>query len=87
MGARGVGTLMLAVLEDGMRSYLSSANWIRAEAERWVMSPRRGSPCEFAAACELLGLDPHAVRTALGRLRSKSGARKKGLQRSGANAC
>ncbi len=76
-GQRGIGTLMLAVLEGGMRSYLNSAKWIRSEAERWMMSPRRSSPCAFAAACDLLGLDPHTVRAALGRLRSEQTTHKK----------
>jgi hypothetical protein len=82
-GQRGFGTLMLTVLEDGMRSYLNSAKWIRTEAERWVMNPRQGSPCAFTAACELLGLDPHTVRTALGRLRREKAPRKKTRRRSG----
>lgn len=82
-GQRSIGTLMLAVLEDGMRSYLNSAKWIRTEAERWVMSPRQSSPCAFTAACELLGLDPHTVRAALGRLRRERETRKKISRRSG----
>jgi hypothetical protein len=80
-GQRSVGTLMLAVLEDGMRSYLNSARWVRTEAERWVMSPRHGSPCAFAAVCELLGLEPHTVRAALGRLRREQTTRKKDKRR------
>jgi hypothetical protein len=36
----GTKALMLAVLEDGIRSYLSPVARIRAEAEYWIASAR-----------------------------------------------
>jgi hypothetical protein len=45
---------MLAVLEDGLRSYLSSEEWIRAEAECWVAGGQGRSALSLARACEVL---------------------------------
>lgn len=67
----GIRGLLLAVLEDGIRSYLSSAPEIRAEAEYWVSSRRARSPFSFVVICETLGLEPSAVRGALERLRAQ----------------
>lgn len=67
----GTKALMLAILEDGIRSYLSPVGRIRDEAEYWVTSTRQRSPFSFMVVCETLGLEPEAVRTALERLRSK----------------
>lgn len=67
----GTKALMLAILEDGIRSYLSPVGRIRNEAEYWVTSSRQRSPFSFTVVCETLGLEPEAVRTALERLRSK----------------
>ena len=61
--------MLLAVLEDGIRSYLSPVPEIRAEAEYWVGSGRTRSPFAFVVICETLGLEPAAVRSALDRLR------------------
>lgn len=61
----GVKALMLAVLEDGIRSVLSAVPQIRAEAEYWVLSNQRRSPFSFAIVCESLGLDPSAARRAI----------------------
>ena len=66
----GTKALMLAVLENGFRSYFSPKVRIRAEAERWVRSPQGRSPFSFTVVCETLGLEPEAVRTALRRLRA-----------------
>jgi DNA-binding transcriptional ArsR family regulator len=65
----GTKALLLAVLEDGIRSYLSPVHDIRAEAEYWVGSRRARSPFCFVVICETLGLEPSAVRRALERLR------------------
>lgn len=65
----GVKALMLAVLEDGIRSTLSQVPQIRAEAEYWVMSTQRRSPFSFAIVCESLGLDPSAARRAILQMR------------------
>ena len=65
----GVKGLFLAVLEDGIRSYLRPVPELRAEAEYWVSSSRARSPFAFVVICETLGLEPAAVRDALQRLR------------------
>jgi hypothetical protein len=67
----GIKGLLLAVLEDGIRSYLSPAADVRAEAEYWVGSGRARSPFAFVVICETLGLEPSAVRTALERMRAQ----------------
>jgi hypothetical protein len=67
----GTKGLLLAVLEDGIRSYLSPVKEIRAEAEYWVGSARQRSPFCFVVICETLGLEPSAVRGALERMRTQ----------------
>jgi hypothetical protein len=69
----GVKALMLAVLDNGIASYLSSAPRLRAEAEHWISAPGRGSPFAFPVVCETLSLEPDAVRVALRRLRDGAG--------------
>ena len=65
----GTKALMLAVLEDAIRSYLSPEARTRGEAETWVQSRQRRSVFSFVVVCETLGLEPKAVRAALRRLR------------------
>jgi len=65
----GTKGLLLAVLEDGIRSFLSPVQELRLEAEYWVYSGRAGSPFCFVIICETLELEPTAVRAALERLR------------------
>jgi hypothetical protein len=67
----GTKGLLLAVLEDGIRSYLSPVKDIQAEAEYWVSSGRQRSPFCFVVICETLGLEPTAVRRALEHLRKQ----------------
>jgi hypothetical protein len=81
----GVKLLMLAVLEDGIRSYLGSEVRARTEAECWVESPAGGSPFAFRVVCESLGLEPSAVRAALRRLRTKKLRSRRGLRRTRPN--
>ncbi len=64
----GTKALMLAVLENGLRSYCGPAGSARTEAEHWVRAANRQSPFSFIVVCETLGLEPTAVRTALTRL-------------------
>ena len=72
----GVRGLMLAMLEDAVRSYLGPVPRGREEAEAWITSPHRRWVFSFATVCEALGLEPVAVRTALRRMREQaSGAR------------
>jgi DNA-binding MarR family transcriptional regulator len=65
---------MLAILEDGVRSYLSSVPRVRAEAELWISTRRQRSPFSFHVVCETLGLEPSAVKAALRRLRAQGPA-------------
>jgi hypothetical protein len=67
----GTKALMLAVLEDAIRSYLSAEVRARSEAEGWVSSLQRRSVFSFIVVCETLGLEPKAVRAALRRLRAQ----------------
>lgn len=64
----GTQGLMLAVLEEGIRSYLNGRGRIRDEAEYWIFSQGRRSLFAFAVVCEHLGLDPEATRSALARM-------------------
>lgn len=81
----GTKALMLAILEDGIRSYLSPVGRIRNEAEYWVKSGRQVSPFCFTVVCETLGLEPDAVRSALERLRVRNVSPRSALGRSRPN--
>jgi hypothetical protein len=67
----GTKALMLAVLEDGIRSYLGGSRLLSQEGDWWIRSPRRGSPFSFVVICETLGLDPTAVRTTLEHMKTQ----------------
>lgn len=77
----GTKALMLAVLEDGIRSYLGSSRVIAHEAEYWIHSHRRHSPFSFVVVCEMLGLDPDAARKTLRRMKSDNVSPRKALPR------
>ena len=77
---------MLAVLEEGIRSYLRGSRTIAHEAEFWILSQRQRSPFAFAVVCEILGLDPDAVRTALKRMKNENTSSRKALPRARRNA-
>lgn len=79
----GTYALMLAVLEEGIRTYLTGRGRLRAEAEFWILSHGKRSLFSFSVVCEHLGLDPDATRSALQRMRSQSES--KGLTRSRPN--
>jgi len=81
----GTKALMLAVLEDGIRSYLSPVGRVRSEAEYWVSARRERSPFSFSVVCETLGLEPDAVRQALERMRSKDVSPRRAIRRSRPN--
>src|SRR5262245_21554294 len=81
----GTKALMLAILEDGIRSYLSPVSRIRSEAEYWVKSGRQRSPFCFTVVCETLGLEPEAVRSALERLRAHNVSPRRAIARSRPN--
>lgn len=79
----GTKALMLAVLEDAIRSYLGGSKLLARDAEFWIESHRRQSPFSFVVVCEILGLDPEAVRTSLQRMKADSlePGRKRGFPR------
>ena len=70
----GTKALMLAVLEDGIRCYLGGSRMLAQEAEFWIFqAPRRSqSPFSFSVVCEVLGLDPEAVRSTLKRMKARN---------------
>ena len=67
----GTKALMLAVFEDGIRSFLGGRRLIAAEAEDWLNSGKRYSPFAFVVICETFGLDPYAVRTTVKRMKEE----------------
>jgi hypothetical protein len=77
----GTKALMLAVLEDGIRSFLGRSRLLASEAEFWIYSRRRYSPFCFSVICEMLGLDPDAVRKTLKRMKSENVAPRKAIPR------
>jgi hypothetical protein len=81
----GIKALMLAVLEDGIRSYLGNARHIAHEAEQWVHSTGRRSPFSFVVVCETLSLTPDAVRRVLLKMRSERVSPKDALPRARPN--
>lgn len=68
----GTKALMLAVFEDGIRSYLTGRNLIAADAEDWLNSGKRYSPFAFVVLCETFGLDPLAVRASVKRMKEEN---------------
>ena len=81
----GLKALLIAVLEDGIRSYLSPIRRVRLEAESWIGDSRRRSPFSFVVVCEALGLDSTAARQAVERLRARSGSERVILPRNRPN--
>lgn len=75
-GHQGITALMLAVLDDGVRSYLSSDKGVAKEAAYWVHSDKRRSPFSFVHVCGVFGLDLENVRQALKHLREQADAAK-----------
>lgn len=81
----GTKALMLAVLEDGIRSYLGNARIAADEADLWVRSERRRSPFSFVVVCETLNLNPDAVRRVLREMRAGHISRRKAFPRARPN--
>jgi hypothetical protein len=77
----GTKALMLAVLEDGIRSFLSRSRLLANEAEFWIYSHLRHSPFSFTVVCEMLGLDPGAVRKTLRQMKSENVSARKAIPR------
>jgi hypothetical protein len=70
--ARSVKRLMLAVLEDAMRCYLTYANSrsraqrrLFVEAQAWLMDREADGAFAFETVCETLGIDPNYLREGL----------------------
>jgi hypothetical protein len=72
---------MLAVLEDGIRSYLGTSRLLAQDAEYWIYSHRRQSPFSFMVVCEMLGLDADAVRKTLKRMKEQNVSPRKAIPR------
>ena len=68
---RSVEGLLLAVLDDGIRSLFSGNRRIRIEAEAWMEDQRERGPFSFVGLCEHFRLDPLAARAALRDLRQR----------------
>ncbi len=77
----GTKALMLAVLEDGIRSYLGRSRLLSEEAECWIFSRARQWPFSFIVVCETLGLHPDAVRKTLERLKRDNVPARKAMPR------
>jgi hypothetical protein len=77
----GTRALMLAVLEDGIRSYLGTSRLLAQDAEYWIYSHRRQSPFSFMVVCEMLGLDADAVRKTLKRMKEQNVSPRKAIPR------
>ena len=77
----GTKALMLAVLEDGIRSYLGGSRIVAQDAEYWIYSHRRLSPFSFVVVCEILGLDGDAVRVTLKRMKEQNVSPRKAFPR------
>jgi hypothetical protein len=56
---------MLAVLEEGIRSYSSRDARARNEARQWVHERQHRTIFSFETICETLDLEPSAVRRVL----------------------
>lgn len=81
----GTKALMLAVLEDGIRCYLGGTGLIAQNAELWIGSSNRQSPFSFVVVCEILGLEPTAVRERLARMKERRITARRALPRSRRN--
>ncbi len=82
----GIKALMLAVLDNGITCYMSNITRLRTEAEHWVNSKRTRSPFSFTVVCEMLGLEPDAVRAELRRWRETGLSPERALARRRPNA-
>jgi hypothetical protein len=81
--------LMLAVLEDAIRCYLgyrdgdpsTMSRLLFADARDWINSPSRYSIFAFRNLCEIIGINPDALKRELNRLRRGTSPRSITLQR------
>jgi hypothetical protein len=81
----GIKGLMLAVLEDGIRCFLSTNRIKRDEAEAWMSMRTQNWPFSFVNVCQTLGLEPSAVKQALRVMRERNPTRRGRIRRSRPN--
>ena len=81
----GIRGLMVAILEDAIRSFFSPVARLRREAEYWVASRTQRSPFSFTVVCETLGFEPEAVAAALLRMRADGESAPRAIRRSRPN--
>jgi hypothetical protein len=81
----GIQSLMLALLDDAIHSLSSSQRLVRAEAEHWITSQERRYVFSFVVICEMLELEPSAVRRSVMDLVGKKRALGRSLGRSRPN--
>ncbi len=81
----GTKALMLAILEDAIRTFLGTEQRAFEEAESWIFGRHQRSVFSFVVVCETLGLEPKAVRVALRRM-NRNGEAAALLPRSRPNA-
>lgn len=67
----GVRALLLALLEDSIRCYLSPKAKLRSDAERWIEGRVQNAAVPFEDVCASFGLEPTATRKMLRRLRHR----------------
>ena len=80
---------MLAVLEDAIRCYLgyrdgdpsTMGRLLFADARDWINSPSRYSIFAFRNLCEIIGINPDALKRELHRVRRGTSPRSITLQR------
>lgn len=68
--ATGVRALLLAILEDGIRCYLSPRAKLAYEAERWVEGRGKPAAIPFALICASFGLEVSSAQRALRAMRA-----------------
>lgn len=68
----GLRAMLLALLEDSIRCYLSPKERLRVEAERWIEGKHRSVPVSFEDVCASFGLEPGAARQALRQMRQRA---------------
>ena len=81
----GTKALMLAILEDGIRSYLSPVGRVRSEAEYWVKADGSARRSASSSSARRSGSEPDAVRIALERLRARNVSPRRAIGRSRPN--
>ena len=69
----GPKALVLAVLEESIRDYLSGSAIARSRTEAWMSGRGAGGAFSFIGVCEVLGFEPTSVRAALERIRAANG--------------